>query len=233
MEENNYNYIQNIKTPKKLGASDAGNLRALGNDIGAIVSYLGLLVDGTSDAAKGGKPLGNKFFYNTGGKCMDSQGELQERHIYINNVPDGNIPLLDGDMGGNIQFKSFRGLIPGMLSQLNNIDPTDLAESLTIGVNPECRKVPMEIRGNTHISTIDEKFMADADIKNLNPCVFPKIGGKKINIITGEKCIESFTGSNISPKLPRNLLFDIYIILAYSLFLYILVYVLKKKKILP
>jgi hypothetical protein len=91
----------------------------------------------------------------------------------------------------------------------------------------------MEIRGNTNISSIDEKFMADVDIKNLNPCLFPKVGGKKINVITGEKCIESFTGSNISSKPDRRLLLDIYIILAYSLFLYIMIGVLKKKKILP
>lgn len=240
-DETRYNYAGNIKTPTKMGASDKGTLGALGNDINAIINYLGLLADGDSEAAKGGKPLGNSFFYNTSGKCMDENGKLQDRHIYINNVPDGRIPFIPSDMGGNIKFKSFRGLIPGMISQLNNINPITLATSLTIGRNPLCKKITMNVRNNENITTEEEHHVAVEDIKAINPCVFPKKGGKKVNPETSEKCIESFCGNHDCPNCAINkcgginetmedFFISLYIFFVYSLFIYILYIFLKKRK---
>ena len=67
-----YPYYKNIKTPKEIGMSSKGSLTALGNDINGLIQYVELLVSGNSKASATGKPLGNKFFLQTGAKCVDT-----------------------------------------------------------------------------------------------------------------------------------------------------------------
>ena len=86
-----YDYAKNIKTPSEIGMSDRGTLSALGKDISGLISYTEVLVTGNSRASSTGRPLGNKFFLNTGGKCKDvntgnKEDNEVDRHIYINNV---------------------------------------------------------------------------------------------------------------------------------------------------
>ena len=98
-----------------MGMSDDGNFGALANDIGGLINYVEVLVSGKGGSTTGG-PLGDKFFLKTGGKCTDvASKKLVDRYIYIDNIPDGSIPIVSSGMG--IKFNEFRGLI--------NTDPND------------------------------------------------------------------------------------------------------------
>ena len=91
-----YPYYKNIKTPSQIGMSDKGTLQALGADINGLVQYVQVLVTGNSEASTTGGPLGNKFFLQTGAKCLatdnctnkndSSTCQQTDRYIYVNNV---------------------------------------------------------------------------------------------------------------------------------------------------
>ena len=104
-----YPYYKNIKTPSEIGMGDEGSLRQMGKDIDGLIQYVQLLVTGKSNASATGGPLGNKFFLQTGAKCAatNADKELVDRYIYVNNVPNGNIPFISSGMG--INFSEAKG----------------------------------------------------------------------------------------------------------------------------
>jgi hypothetical protein len=127
-----YPYYKNIKTPSEIGMSSDGNLSAFARDIDGIISYASLLVSGNSAASATGGPLGNKFFLKTGATCMDTETNQEvDRYIYVNNVPQGNVPFISAGMGVN--FTEFRGLIPGTISNLNVLNPFGIMGAFLAG----------------------------------------------------------------------------------------------------
>ena len=72
-----YPYYKNIKLPNEIGMSDKGTISALGKDIDGLIQYVEVLVTGNSKASATGKPLGNKFFLQTGAKCLDTKTDEQ------------------------------------------------------------------------------------------------------------------------------------------------------------
>ena len=102
-----YPYYKYIKTPSEIGMSSKGSLPVLGKNIDGLIAYVELLVSGKSKASATGKPLGNKFFLKTGGKCTDIKTKQEvDRYIYINNVPQGNVPFISSGLGVN--FSEFK-----------------------------------------------------------------------------------------------------------------------------
>ena len=99
-----YPYYKNIKAPSDIGMSDKGTIQQMAKNVEGLIEYVELLVTGDSKASATGKPLGNKFFLKTGGKCaaIDSCSdpndastcEKVDRYIYVDNVPEGNIPFI-------------------------------------------------------------------------------------------------------------------------------------------
>mgnify|MGYP001160805228 CR=1 FL=1 len=81
-----YNYAKNISTPSELGASSRGELGALGDNLGVLIKYTRVLVQGGGVGTKDGKSLGTKFYIATVGKCTDKSGKRQTRSLYIDNV---------------------------------------------------------------------------------------------------------------------------------------------------
>jgi len=193
-----YPYYKYVKAPDKLSMSGAGSLDQLGKNINGLMSYTQLLVEGTGKASATGKPLGNKFFLKTGAKCVptnadtvedtESTDEKKDRHIYINNVPAGNIPFISSGMGTN--FKEMRGLIPGTLSDLNAFNPMNIMSGFMEGSNPECDLLTMETIDIYNNRSTESHYVTLTDIAMLDPCSFPK----KKNPQTGAKCKEGFTG---------------------------------------
>ena len=57
--------------------TDKGTLKALGKNIDGLINYVEVLVTGKSKASATGGPLGNKFFLQTGAKCLDTETEEQ------------------------------------------------------------------------------------------------------------------------------------------------------------
>jgi hypothetical protein len=162
-----YPYYSNIKTPSQIGMSQTGTMTALGKNINGLIQYVELLVQGSSSASKTGQPLGNKFFLNTGGKCNDvATNTQQDRYIYINNVPDGDIPFISSAMGQN--FKDFRGLIPGIMSDLNVLNPFELTSAFMVGSNPDCKLINLQTIDNNNQQSSESHYLTLVDIQNQN-----------------------------------------------------------------
>jgi hypothetical protein len=183
-----YPYYKNIKSPGELGMSSKGDISTLTKDVSGLIEYVKVLVSGSSKASKTGKPLGNKYFLNTSGAtCMDTATNTEvPRYIYINNVPQGNIPLLSSGTG--INFSDFKGLIPGTISDLSVLDPTALMSAFTTGATPPCQKITLQTINSTNQVGSESNYVAIVDIKSMDPCSFPN----KKNPITGQKCKEGF-----------------------------------------
>jgi hypothetical protein len=194
-----YPYWKNIKSPQQLGMSDKGTLEVMNKDINGLISYVEILVSGKSKASATGKPLGNKFFYNTGASCLDNNTKKEvDRYIYINNVPKGNIPFVSYGMGAN--FKEFKGLIPGTLSSLNTLNPLTVMQGFMEGSLPSCKTVTLETIDTQNKKSKETHYITVSDLNIMDPCDFPN----KINPETKQKCKEVFTNMNDATSINNN-----------------------------
>lgn len=196
-----YPYASNIKTPSELGMSGDGNLGALANDIGGLVSYIEVLVSGKSRASRTGGPMGNKFFLKTNGTCKADDGNEVDRYIYVNNVPDGDIPFISSAM--NTNFNEFRGLAPGILSDVGQINPKGLVDAIKDGGLPECQPITLEVINNDNVSSQETHYLTRNDIRNMNACHFTD----GVNPLTNEKCRMAFTNMSDSGSFGFNRLY--------------------------
>jgi hypothetical protein len=182
-----YPYYKNIKSPSEIGMTDKGTLNALGKDIDGLIAYVNVLVTGDGKASSTGKPLGNKFFLKTGGKCKDVVTEEEvERYIYVNNIPQGNIPFISSGLGVN--FSEFRGLIPGTMSNLSVLNPFNILASFLSGSTPDCQELTMQTVDINNNKSSETHYVTLVDIKNMDQCSFDD----KTNPITKERCRETF-----------------------------------------
>ena len=193
-----YLYWKRILKPSDMGMSADGNFGALTNDVSGLINYVELLVSGNGGSTTG-KPLGDKFFLKTGGQCTDVASKKKvDRYIYIDNVPNGNIPFISSGLGGT-DFTDFEGLIPGVLGDLGKLNPLNLFKSFMMGDNPDCMSVTLEtikpaVDGNLNdtgqdISATEKQFVAVADVKNMDPCIF---NDKKNPADPSLTCTETF-----------------------------------------
>jgi hypothetical protein len=163
----------------------------MGKDIDGLINYVEVLVTGNSKASATGQPLGNKFFLKTGGKCLNkSDGSEQDRWIYIDNVPAGNIPFISSGMGVN--FSEFKGLIPGTISNMNAFNPATLFSAFLAGSKPDCQPLTMETIDIYNNKSTETHYVTLTDIKNMDPCIFQD----KHNPLTGQGCRETFANIN-------------------------------------
>jgi hypothetical protein len=194
-----YLYWKRILKPSDMGMSSDGNFGALTNNVGGLINYVEVLVTGNAGSTTG-RPLGDKFFLKTGGQCTDvASGNKVDRYIYIDNVPNGNIPFISSGLGG-VDFTEFEGLIPGLLGDLGKLNPLNLFKSFMMGDNPDCMSVYLEtitpaVDGDLNDTGKDNygtetQFVAVADVKNMDPCIF---NDKKNPADPSLTCTETFT----------------------------------------
>jgi hypothetical protein len=176
-----YPYSKYIKTPNEMGASSRGTMDALNKNIKTFAGYVNVINSGDSNAQKGGGPLGNKYFLDTGSTCYDSANKAQPRHIFINNIPDG-LPFMSSE---GKPMDGYRGLVPGVLTDLSYIDPSSLFNSFSQGT--DCRAITMETRDIDNIKGTDTKYVLNDDIKKYPVWWFSDC----INPVTNEKCPEN------------------------------------------
>ncbi len=235
----NYDYTDKIKAPRELGVSPAGN--KLSKNISAIISYTDVLLDGESEAQKyplENSPLGNRYFIKTKSKCKLDSGEEVDRHLYIDNIPK-SLKI------AGLTLKGVKGIVPGIFSDLNNIVPSSLTD---MSKDNTCMKVNLHVRKNNDQDSdrlgACSGNVTKKDLKNINPCAFPKKNGRYTNIITGKSkssgdCNERepFISANenlfkkksvINFKNTNNKLENFYILGVSGLLLY-LVYKITKK----
>lgn len=203
MEQNllgpDYLYWKRILKPSDMGMSSDGNFGALTNNVNGLINYVEVLVSGNGGSTTGG-PLGDRFFLKTGGQCKDvASGNKVDRYIYIDNVPNGNIPFISSGLGGT-DFTEFEGLIPGLLGDLGKMNPLSIFKSFMMGDNPDCMSVTLQTivpvtdsnlndTGQDNIG-METQFVAVADVKNMDPCIFPN---KQNPADSSLKCTETFT----------------------------------------
>ena len=208
-----------------MGMSSQGSTTAISNNISGLIGYTQLLVTGKGNASKTGGPLGNKFFLETGAKCKDKKtGNLVTRSIYVNNVPDGSIPFITQGLGG-AKFSTFRGLVPGTLSNLNQLNPFQMLQSFMSGNNPPCRAVTMPTIDNNNRVRNETRYVTDIDIQSMDSCMFPS----RRNPVTGFTCRESFETISES-DMPDDSLIQLYYSALGLLGLYILFKLHEKKR---
>ena len=217
-----YPYSQNIRTPKSLYMGTSGSLPQLGRNLDGLVDYVEVLITGKG-ASSTGRPLGNKYFMKTGAKCTDVKTKKDvPRYLYINNVPEGGIPMMPSVMG--IEMRSFRGLIPGAIGNMEALNPMALMSAFTTGSKPPCRALTMETIDINNRRGRETQFVADADIKQINPCSW---GSRGTNPITGDRCSEGFTDTNTIQSnnqidMPDDIMAQIYFICLGLLIVYML-----------
>jgi hypothetical protein len=159
-----YSYADQIKGPSSLGVGSAGTFSQMGTNANAIAYYVEALITGDP-------PLGNQFFVNTGGTCIPSDGQLRARYNYVNNMNTGagSQPSAIGELGA-----SFNGLIPGVVDDIEGLNPLYIFSAMTADASPacECYKCPVTSGSQYQFITtsLDPDFNSDicqaVDISN-------------------------------------------------------------------
>ena len=209
-----YPYYSNIKTPTQIGMSDKGSIQQMAKNINGLIQYVEVLVTGKSRASSTGQPLGNKFFLKTGAKCaaIDSCSDPNDvstckqvdRYIYVNNVPQGNIPFISSGLGVN--FSEFKGLIPGAMGNLNVLNPFGIMRAFLSGSTPPCQPLTMQTISVNNAKSSETHYVTLADIGNMDPCNFPN--GK--NPVNGQSCRQTFQNMEDEILMPDDPLAQIY-----------------------
>ena len=88
-----YDYWKSVKQPSEMNMSAGFSLSTLANNVDGLLSYVEVLVTGGGKASVTGKPLGNKFFLKTTGKCSETnvdkwRKEKQEDETWENEYQD-------------------------------------------------------------------------------------------------------------------------------------------------
>ena len=167
-----YNYSAQIVAPSGMGMSAQGNFDTLANDIGGLIAYVNVLVTGEGEASVTGRPLGTKFFLPTSMNCTDvDSGNSVTRSLYVNNIPDGSIPFISEGMGG-ATFSTFQGLIPGVMSNLAQINPIQILTAFVSGPSPNCQAITMETVDAKNKISQDTAYVTNTDIDAMNKSWF-------------------------------------------------------------
>ena len=230
-----YPYYKNIKTPTEIGMSDKGTIQQMAKDVEGLIEYVELLVTGDSKASATGGPLGNKFFLKTGGKCaaIDSCSDPNDsstcnqvdRYIYVDNVPQGNIPFISSGLGVN--FSEFKGLIPGAMGNLNVLNPFAILRAFLSGSTPPCQQITMQTITSDNVKSSETNYVTLADITSMDPCTFSN--GK--NPVSGKQCRETFqTNNNGEVLMPDDPLAQLYFASLGVLGLFILYRLMEKSR---
>jgi hypothetical protein len=209
----------------------------MSRNINGLIQYVELLVSGNSQASATGGPLGNKFFLQTGAKCaaidkctdpnQPSTCQQTDRYIYVNNVPEGNIPFISNGLGVN--FSEFKGLIPGAMGNLNVLNPFAILRAFASGSTPPCQEITMQTIDVNNNSSSETHYVTLADIQNTDPCSFP--GG--LNPVTQARCKESFqtrVAQDAAPVMSNDIMDQVYFASLAGVGLYILYRFMEKSR---
>lgn len=148
-----YSYGDNIPGPGTLGVGTEGSFGQLGANASAVSTYVQALITGDP-------PLGNQFFVNTGGTCVAPDGSTQSRMNYINNVASGAdlMPSSMSEIGSD-----FNGLIPGIVGDIEGLNPLHLFNALTADGTPGCECYKCNVTTGNPYAFLTTSLSADFD----------------------------------------------------------------------
>jgi hypothetical protein len=167
--DNSYDYSKYINTPSDMGIVVGSEMKNVEKGVAGIFSYVKLLIEGTSNASKTGKPLGNKYFLSTTEDCIvESTNEKVKRSLYFDNIPSGAGVLKDtGD-----KFSDFRGLVPGVIENVMSIGRIDFFSAFTQTGIPKCLPVKLKTVDINNNESSDTQYVTISDIDGISPCSF-------------------------------------------------------------
>jgi hypothetical protein len=153
-----YSYADNVPGPSSLGVGSNGTFSQVYSNLNAVQTYVKGLISGDP-------PLGNQYFINTGGVCTASDGSTQPRWNYINNIPGGGSPPA-GIQDLAFLSNDMRGIIPGIVQDVEGLNPYYLFSALTSDGTPtcECYKCPVTAGSDTYFLTPDLSPDFDPDL---------------------------------------------------------------------
>ena len=229
----NYDYAAFIKQPDDMSMNSdvtGFGLDTIATNIGGLIEYIEILISGKTNASKAvslfnpnveNQPIGNAYFYDSGATCICEGLVDQPAYMYMNNVPMGNIPFLSsltGDVG------ELRGLIPGMVEDMDGFNPQIFLNAFSISPSSECIQVELPItqldkEGKAYKEGVpktkyDKKCMLKDYVKLIDPCLFkPDKDGNQSNPVATNNaiCINgpakkdmALASSSPSPTIPSN-----------------------------
>lgn len=194
-----YSYADNIPGPTSKGIGSNGSFGQLFTNLGAITDYIEIMITGDP-------PLGNAYYVNTGGTCVAPDGSTQSRYNYINNVSTGS-NLVPQSMN-ELSFLSsdLNGLIPGVVGDIEGLDPLYLFNALTADGNPACQCYKCNVTTGTQY-------------RFLTPSLSPDFDTNSCSQVDASNCIqakESFTNMNTMSCVPTILAFAGLVLLTFS-----------------
>lgn len=174
LSSNLYDYSKMIKTPDEMGINDNGTWNTVMYDLDSIASYVEVLATGkrgkvfnapAASKANGGQggPLGGRYFINTGGRCTDKNGNLQERYSYMNNVPLSS---------NSTKLNQLRGIVPGIASNLLSLNPVPVLNAFVEPTYPKCRVARLKTVDINGTNGSASRYMTETEIKSIDPCAF-------------------------------------------------------------
>jgi hypothetical protein len=209
-----YDYTRRVKTPSQMGMSPRGSWTQLGDNIKGLLGYMDLMVSGQCEfgcASTIRRPLGNKFFVDTPLQCTDKDSRQNvKRSLYINNVPDGSIPFITEI--SNIRVQGMQGLLPGVMSNIAQINPLQILLSFVSGPTSTCQKITMETIDSEDRRGVETAYVLNKDIELMNEdwfTIHPKPSREQLKEIEmeDEPTDETFEvmNSESSIKTPKTL----------------------------
>jgi len=151
-----YSYADNIQGPSSMGVGSNGSISQIGTNTGAIINYVKYMISGPA--------LGNQFFVNTGGTCIAPDKSVQPRYNYINNISNGADVLpraMKQDLAGIAS--DFDGLIPGMLQDVEGLNPLYLMGALAADSEPTCECYTCNTTGGQQSYFLNTDLTPDFD----------------------------------------------------------------------
>ena len=219
-----YSYQKYVNPPNKVGITSKATIAGVANDIAGLSSYADLLIKGGGKASATGRPLGDKFWYYTGGKCdplTDDTGKVLtdnssnqpvNRYIYINNVPTGGLGI-----GTNSGESDNKGLIPGVIEDLFAFSRLSIMNAFTGETTPKCQSINLETIDSNNNKSRASHYVALMDLENMNGCTArPNTRGPLYD------CKDTFTNMDIPNNFSDNIIDNFFLLCICIIGIYIL-----------
>ena len=198
-----YSYTDNIPGPTSLGVGSSGSMSQLFTNVSAANEYVKILITGDP-------PLGNQYYVNTGGTCTAPDGSLKSRYNYINNKSVGADLIPQGLNDLSFLTSDLNGLIPGVVGDLEGLDPLYLFNAMSSDASPACQCYKCEVTSGPQYQFLSTNLSPDFDT---NLCSQVDMSFCPNASSTGT---ESFENRGSSTALPTILAFCALVLLTFS-----------------
>jgi hypothetical protein len=193
-----YSYADNVPGPSSKGVGTDGSFGQVFTNLGAATDYVKLMITGP--------PLGNAYYVNTGGTCTAPDGSTQSRYNFINNLSTGSNLVPQGLNELSFLTSDLNGLIPGIVGDIEGLDPLYLFNALTADGNPPCQCYKCNVTTGSQYQFLSPSLSPDFDTNSCSQV--------DASLCTSSK--ESFTNSSSMSVVPTLVAVGALLFLTFS-----------------